>query len=916
MTPLRPDQWQLLSPYLDKALTLSAEQRASWLEALRAQNRDLAEQIQTLLNSEVAVEQEAYLERGPTLPTGNPFSAGQTVGAYRLHSPIGQGGMGTVWLAERSDGRFERRAAVKFLTVALAGRGGEERFRREGAILARLSDPNIAKLLDAGVTEDGQPYLVLEYIEGPPIDHYCDERKLDVRARLTLFLDVLAAVAHAHANLIVHRDIKPTNVLVSKEGEVKLLDFGIAKLLDDEGRGSATMLTREAGSALTPEYAAPEQVMGGTVTTATDVYSLGVLLYVLMTGQHPAGPAPYTAAQLFKAIVENEARRPSDVVTLGTDHGAEQALGRSVPADRLRRQLRGDLDTIILKALKKDPEERYRSVTALADDVKRFLRNEPISVRPDTLVYRAAKFVRRHRLVVALAATAALAIVAGLVGTVLQARTARVQRDFAYRQLARAEAINDLNTFLLSDAAPSGKPFTVNELLERAEHIVQRESDKRNPRRLEVLISVGRQYNMSNEQTKSRRLLEEAYDLSRKLSDAAIRAKASCALAVPVAFAGEHERAAALAEEGLRDVGEEPQFALERIFCLLRAGDVAEARGDARKRLELVQSALGVFEKSSLKSELLESQLLMELASSYSSVGRYQEASAAYGRAGVRLTALGRDDTQTAATLYNNWGVTLILAGQPLESEKAFHRAIEISRAEQTEEAVAPMLLVNYARSLRELYRLEEAADYAERGCAKARAAGAQVVLNQCLLLQAMIHTDRGDTPHAQAALAEVEPRLRQGLPAGHVGFGTLASNKAILAQAQGELDAALKFSNEAVSVAEAQNQAGRVGAGYLPIFLARRSGVELALRQFEQAEADALRALSLAKAPSQPPVPSTIVGRAELALARALAAQGKREQARAAAISALDELEKTLGHAHPETQQARQLIGMTAAQR
>lgn len=914
MSPLRPDQWQVLSPYLDEALSLSEEERRPWLQALQAKDQELAEQIQALLNEERTIEQEGYLETGPLLPASSPVAAGQVIGAYRLISVIGQGGMGTVWLAERSDGRFERRAAVKFLSIALPEKSAAERFRREGAVLARLSDPNIAKLLDAGVTDSGQPYLVLELVEGLPIDQFCDNHRLDVRARVRLFLDVLAAVAHAHANLIVHRDIKPPNVLVSKDGEVKLLDFGVAKLLDEEGRGAATLLTREAGSALTPEYAAPEQVMGRAITTATDVYSLGVLLYVLLTAQHPAGPAPHTPAQLFNAIVETEPRRPSEVVTMGADRGAVRANRRSVLVDRLRRQLQGDLDTITLKALKKDPEERYRSVTALADDLKRYLRNEPIGVRPDTLVYRATKFVRRHQTVVALAGIAALAILVGLVGTLHQARTARAQRDFAYRQLARAEAINDLNIFLLSDAAPSGKPFTVNDLLQRAEHILEREQDKGNPGRVELLISVGRQYNMTDELTKSRRLLEEAYSLSRKLSDPAIHAKAACALAVPVAFAGQHERAETLAQEGLREVREKPQFALERIFCLLRAGDVAEARGDAQNRLELVQSALRVSQASSLRSEVQESQLLMEIASAYTSVGRYQEASSAYSKAAAQLTALGRDDTQTAATLYNNWGITLTLAGQPLESEQVFRRAIEISSAGQNEESVAPMLLVNYARSLRELYRLEEAAAYAERGCTKARSAGAQVVLNQCLLLQAMIHTDRGEALRAQAVLAEVEPRLQQFLPAGHVGFGALASNRALLAQLKGELDSALAFSNEAVTIAEALNKGGKAGADYLPVFLTRRATVELALNQFEQAETDARRALSLAKEKSQAPAFSSKVGRAQLALAQALAGLGKREQARDAARTAQGELDKALGPAHPESRQARQLAGMTAS--
>ena len=302
-----------------------------------------------------------------------PGLAGQTIGPYTLISQIGQGGMGSVWLAERSDGRFERRVAVKFLNIALMGKSGEERFKREGSILGRLAHPHIAELVDAGVSAAGQPYLVLEYVEGDHIDRYCDQQRLDVEARIRLFLDVLDAVAHAHANLIVHRDLKPSNVLVRNDGQVKLLDFGIAKLLEGEGQeGGATVLTVEGGRAMTPEYAAPEQVTGAPVTTATDVYALGVLLYVVLTGQHPAGSGLRSPADLVKAIVDTEPTRPSEVVSATNANAKEtttNAARRTTTPDKLSRLLRGDLDTIVAKALKKNPQERYASVTALADDL-------------------------------------------------------------------------------------------------------------------------------------------------------------------------------------------------------------------------------------------------------------------------------------------------------------------------------------------------------------------------------------------------------------------------------------------------------------------------------------------------------------------------------------------------------------------
>jgi serine/threonine protein kinase len=267
-------------------------------------------------------------------------------------------------------------------------------------------------------------------------------------------------------------NLKPSNVPVRRDGQVKLLDFGIAKLLEGEGQeGAATLLTVEGGRAMTPEYAAQEQVTGAPVTTATDVYGLGVLLYVVLTGQHPAGTGTHTPADLVKAIVDQEPRRLSDVVTptnANVEAAATNAARRTFTPEKLSRLLRGDLDTIVAKALKKKLQERYASVTALGDDLARYLKHEPIRARPDSLAYRAAKFVRRNRTAVALATLAVIGTAGGIVGTIVQARTALAQRDFAFRQLQNSEAVNDLNSFLLSDAAPSGKPFTVNELLQRA----------------------------------------------------------------------------------------------------------------------------------------------------------------------------------------------------------------------------------------------------------------------------------------------------------------------------------------------------------------------------------------------------------------------------------------------------------------
>lgn len=349
MSALTPDLWREISPYLDQALATPEDQRTAWLESLRAEKPRLADLLQQLLEEHHTLVKERFLEDTPSL-LGNQIARDQQVGPYTLISSIGHGGMGSVWLAERSDGRFERRVAVKFLHFAIAA-PGTERFRREGIILGQLAHPHIAELIDAGITANNQPYLVLEYVEGENITQYCDRLKLDVEARIRLFLDVLSAVAEAHAHLVVHRDLKPSNILARKDGQVKLLDFGIAKLLAEQGNYETTLLTAENGAALTPQFAAPEQVTGDTITTATDIYALGVLLYLLLTGRHPAGQARLSAADLVKAIVDIEPTRPSQTTTL--EDNEELAANRGTVSAKLSRELRGDLDTILGKALKK-----------------------------------------------------------------------------------------------------------------------------------------------------------------------------------------------------------------------------------------------------------------------------------------------------------------------------------------------------------------------------------------------------------------------------------------------------------------------------------------------------------------------------------------------------------------------------------
>jgi serine/threonine-protein kinase len=917
MSSLTPEQWQALSRYLDRALTLSGEERARWLETLRTENPVLAGQIQELLERDHAAEHEGFLNSSPTLSPETAALAGQTVGAYRLISAIGHGGMGTVWLAERNDGRFQRKAAVKFLSIGLVGHSGEQRFKREGAILARLANPNIAELLDAGVTAAGQPYLILEYVEGEPIDRYCDERRLDVRSRIRLFLDVLAAVAHAHANLIVHRDIKPSNVLVNQGGQVKLLDFGIAKLLEGEGQeGAATLLTREGGSALTPEYAAPEQVTGGSVTTASDVYGLGVLLYVLLTGQHPAGLAQYSPAELLKAIAETDPPRLSEVAASDTEHAQTSAANRGSSADKLSRHLRGDLDTIVAKALKKARQERYASVAAFAEDLGRYLRNEPISARPDTVTYRATKFVRRNRISVVLGSAAVLAGTVGLVGTLVQARRATTERDFAFRQVSRAETVNDLNMFLLSEAMPSGKPFTGHDLLQRAEHIVTQQHPASDPDRVRMMVSIGLQYLQLDETENALRLLEEGYKLSRTIKDPSVRADAACALADALSRSQDLARAERLVQEGLHELPEEPQFALERITCLSSGSDIAGEAGNIKEGIRQAEAAQQILQQSPFDSDVLELRRWLALGDAYSSAGESTKGVQAFERSLQLITSLGRSDTSTASVLLNNLALQLDQIGRPLEAEKMFRRSIDITSVNGNQDSVSPILMNNYARSLRELARLPEAAEYAERACMKARRTGSNSALNRLLLERARIYTLQHKPDQAETMLAEAEPMLRKNLPPGHFAFATLAADRARIALEKSDIPAATKFALEAVEIDEAAIKDGNEGSYVLPKLLICRSEVSLAAGRQDQASSDASRAVGLVQLRIEQGTFSSILGFAYLALGHALQAQGKGDEARAAFRSAAEQLEPTIGLDHPDTRAALQLAETGAASR
>ena len=521
-------RWSVLSPLLDELLDADEGVRSLRLAHIRDTDSGLADDLSALLRRQAVIDKEGFLNGLATPLPVEPTLVGRAVGNYTLERLLGRGGMGAVWLAHRSDGRYAGRVAVKLLNLALLGRAGADRFKREGSALARLAHPNIARLIDAGVTSEGQPYLVLEYVEGESLDRWCESRALDVRARVRLFLQVLDAVAHAHSKLILHRDLKPPNILVTPQGQVKLLDFGIAKLLDETPHATSSALTKFPGQAFTPEYAAPEQVQGVEVTTATDVYALGVLLYSLLTSRHPTADPSQTPIDRLRAVVDIDPIRPSETV----------------------RALRGDLDNIIAKALKKVPSERYGTVAALGEDLQCYLDKQPVSARADSISYRLGRFVTRNRTAVGAATVALLATLAATGVSVWQAREAKMQRDHARALSARNNAVVDFVSSMLTEVVPAEQPIRIADLLERSQNVLLG-AESRPDMQAAILNIVATYFLNAGDVAKAQPLLVRSLELTRSSADVGLRAELLCGHALAVSMQGRSQEAQAQMREAL-----------------------------------------------------------------------------------------------------------------------------------------------------------------------------------------------------------------------------------------------------------------------------------------------------------------------------------------------------------------------------
>ncbi|MEO0425486.1 MAG: serine/threonine-protein kinase [Pseudomonadota bacterium] len=858
-------RWLQIQEVFLEALDLPDDERPAHIEQRCGNDESLAEEVRSLLE---AHELDAPLLDTPSpersdAPLAGVLTPQDHLGPYRLLELIGRGGMGVVWRAERDDGEFRQQVAIKLIKRGMDTDEILARFLRERRLLARLEHPNIARLLDGGVTADGLPWFAMEYVDGKPLIDYCRTQDLDTEARLALHRKLCDAVEHAHRQLIVHRDLKPSNVLVTADGEPKLLDFGIAKLFgaDDADEDDDRQLTRSGARLMTPLYAAPEQVLGQPVSTATDVYALGLILYELLVGALPYPAEQTMGPALLHAIVETPPERPSALARRTDTVTAEQLPARQ----RLAKHLKGDLDRICLKAVQKEPARRYPTAQALADDLGRYQGGYPVLARPDSFAYRAHRFVARNRVAVGAMALAFLSLLGGLMGALWQA-------EIASAEAVRAERVKRLLIDIFEESRPTTQAsaqITASEILDAgAERVAEQLKDEPDLR-AELLQVVGGLYESLGRHDDSERLLRSSLALTEPLSrdPRELHAQGLQRLASVSFEQGDYERAEAYARDALArfestSTRDRPAYAgsLGTLAIILsEASKYEEAEPFHRRGLAMQRRLHG-------NADRRVAGTLHDFAQHLKWQGRFDEAEPLYREAlRIKLEYLGEDHASTALT-QGNLGVMLGQRGDYEEAEPLLRAAYVTDRRILGAGHPTTALRLN---NLSMFYYVT--ADYA----------AAEPLMREAL-------------GHNRRLFGDVSERVATNL-----------HNLANMLIATGRLDDAVPMHREALEIRQAVLEPDHPR---LAQSLKSYGRVQLALGQPDEAHALLAQARNIVEsnlAPSHPVYISVLIGQGALQLA-----SGDHERAGETLTRAVTLGEAHLNDASRDLAEARSLLG------
>lgn len=740
---------------------------------------------------------------------------GQRLGRYRILRKLGAGGMGDVYLAERADDEYQQRVAIKIVRGGIFSPQIQSRLRMERQILATLQHPNIARLLDGGRAPDGTPYLVMEYIDGEPIDTYCDRRRLSIEARLQLIRTVCGAVHYAHQNLIVHRDLKPNNILITPDGVPKLLDFGIAKLLDSRHSAHTLAVTHFEYRVMTPAHASPEQVRGDVITTASDIYVLGVLLYELLCGRRPFHLVGTSLTDMERIICEQEAVPPSSMVarvtTEATDSITELAARRSTTPARLRKQLRGDLDNIVGMAMRKDPERRYASAEQLAADLEHHVTGQPVLATSDTWLYRTRKFVSRHALAVAAGVVAVITLAAFSAVTYIQAQRIAKERDVATAERTRAEQISSflVELFELSDPSRSrGNQVTAREMLDIGARRIRLGLNEQPETRAMLLETIGRVYGSMGLYESSVELLEDALQSRIRIHGERHPEVALARATLGSAFCDrgqldactEHLDAALAMQKELLGAD-----ALAVAPTLQAHGRLAQLRGDLEAAKEYFDDSLAIYRRHQQERTSAAASVMNELASLYTYRNDYERAATLYRAAlDIDRQALGNDHPQVGMHVLN-LAFTLQSQGKLTKAAPLYTESLRILSKVLGE--THPMTLdasSNYGRFLHRRGDLAQAEEVLARVVDLDRKARGDQhpFVGHDLVSLGMLRIDAGNPAQAQRDFDAALAIYSQTLPPDHPFAASALSGLGRAQLEQGDLEQAERTLRRASAIA------------------------------------------------------------------------------------------------------------------